>query len=619
MKHRPFIILLILLVVISIFSIQVFASQNEIYDAWHNSGDTWESDEDLYEATIFGNFENLRLKKNGELIIIAEEKCEDVPYFSYCFYEKSFDGDKAFINDRGELEPGFRVIIYELEPDVSISNSPGSINMDLNQQQEITVTISNDGSKNAENGYYRVLIPDGLTVTEVFDGAVMVGNRLEWRGLIGIEKSQSFSYKIRVDNHGEYELVGNFSYFYEGAKGEIDSELEIEAEAPYEIELEFDPSEADINDYVKLNLVITNNDPDNKLLLKDMFFHGPQSITLISSPDQFVKVGSRDFSYSTEIGAGKDSSYEFRYRSSFTGEHNASIDYLIEINKLEYSGQRSDILEVVTEELDGWVALPIQSVRPGEDYRVQVIFKNYNEEKTYYNIEATLSAPLFSDKSFTLEKLESGLQKEIYNEVFKSPSSLVKKDYPFILNGSYKSETGEKFYFNNELDLEVFPVNKSFNLQIDSNKRILKPGENLTVHVYVENLLDDPVYGIKVKAILPDGVELIQGDIESVVDVFANEQIDALVYKLHLPDDFSNESDQLEFTAIMNATVIDEPFGMEITDSVEIEFPEEQAPVFEEDEEEPEEEYVEPEQVKKKGFLSEFFEGIENFFKNLLS
>ncbi|MFH1211939.1 MAG: hypothetical protein V1659_03335, partial [Candidatus Woesearchaeota archaeon] len=519
-----------------------------------------------------------------------------------------------------KLEPGFRLMIYELAAEISISKNPSSADLDYAQEQQIVVNIVNGGSKNAENGVYTENIPDGLTVTKVSEGASFAQNTVKWVGSIAAGRSKSFTYTLKIMKYGEYGLKGNFSYSYEGVSKSLQTKKStIESEPLYSVDFGFNKNTAAIDSITKLILSVENNDEESVLEIKDLYISGPADFILTDYPESFEREGSTGFSYSGTIPAQKTHDFEISYKTPYTGKYNASLNTTLEINGFSFIEEKKDSVSVETDKLDAWVALPVKSIRSRGSYRVQVFLKN-NADIKYYNANLTLSSQLFEDISFFAEEIDPGEQQEIYNQLKTSPSTLSKQKFAIFLNGSYNSLNKEKFYINTQSQLEIAPANKSFSLSKTLSKSSAKPGENITVHVYAQNMLDESARGVSVKETIPSAINLrdVQGNTETVIDVLeGNTKEEALVYKFTIPADFSEE--EIELKTSMSVDVLGETYREDVSSVIRVE-PAEKIAEEQGDKIIKKEDTVpaKAEEQQKRSLFNTIVDSIEDFFKKIL-
>ena len=159
MKKRLVLVLAVFLFIIAFLPLSSGAVEDKkIYDEWCNSDDYFQIGQDLYHVRLSPNdFTHLLFQRNDVSYVISEDDCQETVTYYFCFKNVSYDGERATINRYGDIEPGFKVVIYERPAnaqDIEITRTFSKTTVELNEEVKVEVTLENEGRQMAQNLTY---------------------------------------------------------------------------------------------------------------------------------------------------------------------------------------------------------------------------------------------------------------------------------------------------------------------------------------------------------------------------------------------------------------------------------------------------------------------------------
>ena len=542
MKKR---LMLFLCLIIGLFFVINFVvvygstTETKIYDQWHHSGDYFEIGEDLYHIRLYpDDFSKILLQKNTDGYTINEGRCKEELRYKYCFAEASNDSDKKSMNYYGVIEPGIKIIIYELPdntPHISISRTASKTSMELNEETTVVVNISNDGRQTAQNLSYEEFIPVDFKIVK--SDMIRIGNILQFNTVIGANSYRTCYFTIKPLTYTKHSFQGNATYIFEGVEYNVTSSVtKIEAPKPYTLTESLSPTSTNIDTLASYKITIKNTEKDDTLRIDNLYFKVARDLKIYFSFGM-SKISPTEYTYSGEIGPEETEIFEIRAKGFHTGayELTGSLDAFINDHYFNDTFGKNLTLEV--DKINAKISPNFETLRAGEPVKIRVYMDNNDDDNSYYAINATMTSELFSENIF-LEKMRPSEEKQVFVKDYNTPLFSTQKDIPITLNGTFISQSGERFNFSTQRTISLTPANQSFELTQNVAKKEVIKGENATVSVFVKNLKDDPEFNIIVQDTIPVELDVFQGKTDATIDLLGKENEQAYIYKFQVPEDY---------------------------------------------------------------------------------
>ncbi|MFH1506019.1 MAG: hypothetical protein ABIE94_03430 [archaeon] len=623
MKKRSVVLLVVmaLFIISSSLVLGLDAEEKKIYDKWHNSGDYFQIDTDLYNLRLNPNdFSKIVFYRNGEGFMINNGSCEHSLMYKFCFENSTWDDEKMTINDNGITEPGLHIIIYELAPDrpvIEIERTIPKKSLELGEQLHITINISNVGRQAATDLVYKETVPDGFVV--VSSDLLKAGNTLTITKAIGALSYRIIGFTIKPVNYTSHMFQGKARYSYEGvAYTENTTEVNISVAKPYKFTYTLTPVSVNIDTTSTFKISVQNKETDDTFRIDNLYFEVPRDLE-VYPPHGIYKISPTEYTYSGVVYPERTKDYDIRLKAPYTGTYEIRGKMEGYMNQHYFKENFAKNLTIKVDKINGLIHPNYESVRAGKPVKIRVYFENNDDANSYYDVNATLSSELFTEQIYE-EKILDFQLKQVFLKQYNTPYSTRIKTIPIRLNGTYRSQSGELFAFNTERTLTLTPVNQSFTLTQTVDKESVARGGNVTIAVFVKNLNDDPEFNLEVKETFPIELDVFQGETSAKINIQGNENKQAYIYKFRVPMDYP-------FNVITIQSDLDAPSKLYTTQqSTNITVT---GPLGEEEEEEEQEpetpednqtkEPIQPPEEKKKGFFTKFIDEIEKFFKTLFS
>ncbi|MBU1975865.1 MAG: hypothetical protein KKG59_05665 [Nanoarchaeota archaeon] len=645
--RRVYILLLVLCLLVAYVN-----AENVIYGEWHHSGDTFTIDEKGYENDIHylsyfitdqgyehlsktidaheandGKLNKLLWKINNVGFTILPGACRVEPRIKYCVEEINWDDSSSghLEYHSGDLYPGLNIQIYKVGPDISVTReSEQGTTLNIDEESKIGIKLENIGDRRANDVVYQEIPPliiDSYSASGLNVYFLDSIKYFEYTGNMQPEDIRKFGYKIKPVSYEEFKIPATLTYLYEGETYEDDvSDLSIEVKTPYEFATGLSPAKRGLNEPTMLT-VSFGNDDDYRSMIGTIRLSIPKELDIISRPSGVNKKG--DFYYfKMELNPEESYSFEVPLRGGATGSYDITIYGDFDFNGDLFSDKDTKTLEIAATQLNPKIRLIDPSVESGTEIRLVAELENKDKVNSYINIEGVVSGPLLQNPiKVSADELMPEWTEKYVDEMITAPLTNTEREYKFTFTGTYALSSGESFSFDTYAILTVSPTGGDyFTLTQDFSGGLIVKGETLTVKTSVKNLKNFPMFRVEVEDTLPDGINVVAGNIKNVLDLDALETKQVYFYRLEVPESFLDETFPVKTTVkYQEYSFSDESSITVITPSPPEDPPEENATQIPEDpgNDEPDDDTDDVFVTEEKGFFTKFVEGISNFFDNL--
>lgn len=528
------------------FGLIPMVSASILLDDWVDDMETFKAGAHYFNVQYIESTQNVVFKMDGMGGIMFLGECETKEGIMYCFEEVDY--------------PQIKVRIEYLEPDISIEREFSTVSPSLNEQVIVTVTLKNEGNKEATNVKYIDIYPAGL---KVFSSR----NAGEWQGNVAIGEEEKFTYTIRADDIISFDSTATLSYQFGGTeKTKKSSAQAISVQKPFTISHELSKEAADKEEIVDYNITITNTGESGSLAIENLQITLPPNLDLVKSSSELKKEDNK-LSFKGTLEKKQSKTLLIKIKSSRIGTF--AISSLAELKtggklfKEELENQLSVGLSYI---------LPILnvtgSVKSNSPYSVYIAVKNYGKDEIK-NVTIQVESSLF-DAIQEKKNIAAGATSEIFKKTFTSPYSEEDRKHNIKISGSYDSSSGKKYTFEKSAQLTVTAAPKVISIIREFNKEEFYPGDEIKVIVRVKNQKNTAVDSIDLSDIFPKEIRSsLMGDVIGYLDKLGpGEEKKAYSYSVVVPEGYKEE--EIEFKTTLNAKVDGELIILKKTDTVKI-------------------------------------------------
>ncbi|MBN1275379.1 hypothetical protein JXA12_03735 [Candidatus Woesearchaeota archaeon] len=537
------------------------AEESVIHDEWHSYSDFFTVDNDYYEVAnahvIEGSVMMVRtlLKRNqashivtgeiervGKQYYLSEELCETSGLLRFCVVNVSLDPEKgARADESGHYWYGTRIKIYEEEADAAVLELTrtivGGTTLHYADEQKVTVTLKNTGTKSAEDVRFEEVVGECLAITRV-DGLTRIGRRLSADiPILYADRQETLSYWVRPDAYCNESWL-NATATYDSPEPEtLEDDQKVTIPWPYKASFTISDDEVGLGVRSDFTFTIENEEEADI----DVAFSLIHPLNVIATdPSGLQEVTKNRLAYEESIRPGGKVTLTARLSSA-----NAYVYDLIGLLKVTVKGV--EFAETFTEELrvnaDGKTSyndvepnllLNKETMRSGETLTIGVYLKNTDDKYRLYRVDGWVGSAFFNE-SFSIPSLSASENVNVLFKTYYPPEVHLPTTYLVEVKGTYDTPEGFTYPFHEKSEVLILPENMSVVLTQQTDKKELLRGEELTVTIKAKNLADSGYNQVRVEDSYDPDLELTFGKDKGDVYLYGGEEVQVYVYKLRVP------------------------------------------------------------------------------------
>ncbi len=467
------------------------------------------------------DLENLRLIVGGEPTTVKLGSCRTLGMYEYCYKNYSYDHQKIDVDGHGRLVPAVRVRVkkvpdpFSTEPDLKISTSYNK-EVNLFEKEKVEIVIKNDGNGWVDGLDIRVEVPSYLKAeTSDFSKGV---NTISVGGLyIPPESERILSFHYTPVRYEDIRLPYTYT-FEEEKSGNID----IEVKKPYQVKLDLSPSNTRPNQE-STAVVTVRNDFYENIVLEDFSFRASTGLRVVDH--NLVPVHSRHYTVEDFLRPGEERDFYMVVEPENIGTYNVRNSFSVVINGYEFNEFFMKELDVSASGVTFETSVDKKDVKPGSNVTLVVEVTNHNEHEDFYNLEyEVMPFGLGGDINW----LRPGTSFVEYINLSLSESVVIKPvlEYWFF---------SRKEVIENVHNITVIPNYLSHSIEF--NQSSVRRGEEVSVKVFVENLVDNNLTSYYAEDLF--FVDKVNGSNQRFFDLKPKEVKELYSYVLKVPEDFN--------------------------------------------------------------------------------
>jgi len=429
-----------LIIVSTILAGHSFA--NPIFNEWIESGDDFKAGD--YKLQVMWTDDSAYLTGDGYNLDVPLEDCRSYAPFKVCFNDTRLVKDGEVVPDTindPNVDTEMYLYVYAIIADVKLKRTIGETDLAINEETDVKVVMTNNGSLDATEVEFEDSYPDAIQVSDV-EGCTLDDNTVKWTGILRKNAEVKCEYLLTAMEKKSFSSTAEIEY-YNGIDDEKLSDKQSFSISDLALEISIDANRSKLisADMALVDVVLTN-EANSIIENAAVKFDLPKGLKIID-----VGILNPDLSWSGDIEDTLNITFEVQ--AVRTGDQilSLSIDYEIEGIEQTVSDKKTFKIESdVTAELTN----NIEDLRIGEDGKFEITI--FNPGSTIYNIVARSSSDAFEDVLMRKDKI--GLRNS-----FTVLDENIKFDEPgtHIINLSvtYENDLGEKFNIKDSYEFTI--------------------------------------------------------------------------------------------------------------------------------------------------------------------
>ncbi|MBI2137471.1 DUF11 domain-containing protein [Candidatus Woesearchaeota archaeon] len=448
-----------------------------------------------------------------------------------------------------------KVRAISLSPDISITRTAAKNEFEAGSGTEITVKITNNGGL-AQNLTYTEDFPAGIRVTETSFGLEPKGSSIEWKTAnLKETKSESFSYKIAVDDVIDREFTATLTYF-DGKKTKTlrTSSAKIKTTPRLIQAIKLGVETSRIGQENNITLSFTNK--ETKTAKIKVQVATDSGIIMTKLPEEFKKISDTGYEGNIEMKKGLNVTNNItkNYVLKFEGNKEGTVNL---IAQAKYS--TSDFTDRELPELKKKVTIESRGIKvrtnlndleieANQQKTLRIWLQNLNPESAIRKVLILFTSDgLVELPDEYIEEIPAQEHKKIAEKTFYAPDINTSKGYKIEANVTYITEFGQeyskKFTFTQTVEkIAEISITKT------TDRDVLENGQETTVTVKVKNPRKTKLLGITVKDAVPEEFT-VTGQTSATLTLASGDEQTAYTYIIKAPRLTQEKKYELNTTA----------------------------------------------------------------------
>ncbi|RLE38795.1 hypothetical protein DRJ17_02910 [Candidatus Woesearchaeota archaeon] len=513
-------------------------ADEKIFDRKVYKDDTIEIDDNIYTIST-DQYDTKIVLFDEQSFVVDIGSCEDSPdgQYRFCFTNVSYAPEDLKIDPiTNKGYPALKLVVYSYAPKIKVERTLDKKKLFVGDEVKATVVIENRGEEAASDVTYEEILPEGISIVEVTNGAYLYGRKLMWKKTIGGRRAMSFTYTFRVDSELDAKVKAETRYVYASTERSLTITNWYRTEALLKIDMSLSPASVGITEKSKLFLKIINN-LDSDVDVKSVKLTLPKLVSVLDSAG-FRRIDARyptQYSTSFLLDEYDEKDFELELRGNYLGRY----EILLEV---EYSSKGEDfvnkvkkVFTVKSKKLKPIIEFSNKVLGSGLKGSVKAILENPDKAARYYNINVNFTSGLFDAEPVMLDVISEGGSRIPLNIEFKAPKVSKKTSYSLKMEGSYQTITGETLQFSKTSSVSVIPIDEAFKISRSFEPRVLSPGKTITIRTMIENMLDRRFTDLNIMDSYDSAFELVEGKTSTRTHIDGNQKKTVYIYKLNAP------------------------------------------------------------------------------------
>lgn len=599
----------------------------QLSDQWYRyDGTTTVRDTEFTFRLVANNEDIIRAQTPNDTGLVELDECTEIAGYEVCYLEYDYD-EQEWIDDRGQLVPGIRVQINELQTFSGSNIEAGPAELTVNgdagnpimgETNDFELTIKNTGERVLFN-HTTTITANNVALNTTKEGLFITNG--EYRFINDLDTNEShtipFTYTLQEPKNTSIEVISEYDvdgetqtqrYVYDvnidtplSAANTLPSTTQLYKETPGTITLQNNRQ-----DEIPVNITAEIN--RNHLLLS----------RADENPDQ---QNQQSFTHNEYIAEPNETTeYQYILFPRYIGNTNLTAQTTYRYEGFTFTENHTQTTTTPPPSVDFQNTVPL--TQQGSQTPIQVNITNNNP---YYIHDATITAEsILGEAQTTIQNISADTTKTV-NLTYPVPYGVDPGTYTLDFHHEYRTPTREWFDENSQTTLTVKETAYSADIQRTLRPEEPERGDNVSVTVTVSNAGSEPLQNLAVTETTNTGYDqtttfnlavdeqrttheyTFTYNNETVLTATAeNEYVDSQLSQRITPSQPQNET--------QNTTEINQPRPTGNQTGQEQE-PGEQTPPPQQ----PGQEQTEEESSGAFNVLTQFVKDVETFFTNLFS
>lgn len=441
------------------------------------------------------------IRKNGELITqVYFGECAQTTEYKYCFENRSFDNNLMDIDSNGNLQPALRVklIEYSYSDGLEITRSFSKTNLYLGETAEVTMTVKNTGDYPIYNIKVTEPVPENIKINSYDERLAKAGNKLMGNFNLYPGSSWTASYFIKSLTYNTSEKYQTEVTYLPENKNETLSKNSVEQTvkviSPYTINTGVNYKSIDINNKIFFTLEVVN-DEDTDIDVENI------NVRIPSRSQGVIKNNLRQdkdylyINYNEKVVENDSIEYTVEAIMPYAGSYEFTYSGTVNTKGYIYEFSGSVPFEVVTEGISCSVLTNSSNINSGDRYEYVVEINN-NDNEIFYEVQG--KTPGLENQY--MENILSKQKRILINETERADVVFEKASKNISFSGKYRTVNNQWFDLDCEKIIDINPTVRMLDIKLVPSQGSVKRNENMTVDVYVKNLMDFSMNNVKVSS-----------------------------------------------------------------------------------------------------------------------
>ncbi|MBW3011123.1 hypothetical protein KY326_02820, partial [Candidatus Woesearchaeota archaeon] len=392
----------------------VYADNPVIFDDFVNVDETAKTSIGEFSVRYYDKGDRqdtMVLEKTDESdfrLLIDDGECEYDQQYKFCFQGSQL-GKHDYEKDIDIMAVKLR--IEEMVP--SIERTIAKKSLVPGEETEATVTITIPEGRRAIISYSETF-PQEIRIDS--GKGYVQGNTLKFEGKVDGVFTLTYTLKLMAQEMAPFDAKGLLSYDFEGKTGKLTtSEITLTKLNDVEIEIEFDPEEAELGEEVELEINLDKK-VDDSLDIKRLEIIFPKGTQYLQTDTEFEQEG--DTHYWTQTRLTEDKEYVYKIVQNTAGNYSVKIIAKTDRNGNEQYQEKVAVLKSAIKDLDLGLTFPSTITYP-KNVKLKAYFENKNANTKFEEIKCTITGDLYNKEDFSFGNSFPGKRTNIVDEYLK--------------------------------------------------------------------------------------------------------------------------------------------------------------------------------------------------------
>jgi uncharacterized repeat protein (TIGR01451 family) len=440
--------------------------------------------------------------------------------------------------------------VLQSGPELDIDRSISDDDPNLNEEIEVTATITNIGTERAVNINYEDKFPSSVKVSGAYADFAL--NRALWVGSLNPGASQSITYKLKFQEFIEYESTAEASFIFNNKVNKKKSgTTTFKVQTPYEIGDSISSRSVSLNEEIEYTFSINNTGSTDELNVKSVEIVLPEGVTVTNRDLGLDRVGEKVM-YSGTIPAGGSEIFTFKFKSTKVTQGELKATFELRIGSTDFTEELSHKIGVGVSEILPEIKFNPTTVKGGAELEVEAKITNEGDN-TISGISLDMTGDIIDPRGWRQIELEPGKKHYAFNKIMNAPTNDEDKTYFMKISGSYRTASGSVMDFEAREEVTVLAQEKL----VDLTPEIEIDGKEVNVTLKIKNVAPYKVTYVSLIDTFPTGFKSTEGTRYIDIDELAiGEERTAYSYIVTVPDTYTQAS--FDITHTFNALDQDE-------------------------------------------------------------